>query len=172
MASPTKYDPAMCETECPTGYPDGPYEVEGISELIYDTQFASEKEMVDFVVGKLGDILGEDVVEVETEVTLPRKTSRRQARFRIDILCRGVSGKLYIIECKNPKYNGSLDVVLAATQAQMYSDIYEVVHGEEVQPAVFAGKINDFTCHHFAKRARDVRLFVVGKNYTAELRVN
>lgn len=152
----------------PLKFVDGDYFESAIEDILYESVFNSEKSLVSHTKDHISDILGEEIISFQEEVVLPLNVNRKFSKFRVDLVAVAESGKTFIIECKNPKFKGSLDIVGASAQVKLYGDIYRGCSlVDDIELVVVTGKINKHVSDFYRKHAQDVRLIIVGDSYTA-----
>jgi hypothetical protein len=153
----------------PPKFADGPYSEPAISRLIYfHEDFVSEKKLQAHVVAHIERFIGRKADTIIEEQSFPPNQSRKRAKFRMDVVATAGNDH-YIIECKAPSANAVVSLVSGVAQLQLYSLVYQKVTGVKPQLILACSKINSFLSTYMAEHAKDITLFVVGKNYEARM---
>lgn len=81
--------------------------IEG-NKPIKNNEFIKEKMLVDYIVNNIHDfgrdILNDEIISFEVEKDIEKQMCLSPRRRRIDLFIKG-KNKIYLIECKNPKYS-------------------------------------------------------------------
>jgi RecB family endonuclease NucS len=126
-------------------------------------RYTSERELTDAIVENLDIMLGEPLLKIEREVSLPRKFVRAKVHARMDLYATTTMGCEYIIEVKylRSEYNKLSELVQALSQLQFYDYLNRRLYGIYAKKVLIVNRITEYFTPYLLEHHKDVDVYVV-----------